>query len=361
MSRTAFLALSLAFAASLALVRPAVAGEEAEPAQVEWLVRMGDTIITSYIAQQIDGAIQAYHKKTGKLPASLNDLMVVPEDAEEPYLKEIIPPRLGRWHKAVKKNTTKTYPRFSKTTSQYGADRDNVGLEEKEGRWIFTGIAKDVMKDTGGWGYVQGKKGAGPLGWGNNDFYLIFASCTHPCMIVDGQTYTCRQALSTGGILLKGEWVRIGGTAEYEVAMNKAFEAAMGNPDEVKYLEADPIGQALMERSREAATRGNLNALKGAISIYYGDNEGVNPGSLSVKPDSPFSQYLEKVPPVKATHVGIGNGIADSPEGDSVFVTKDEIIDKPGKGWRYSPVTGHVFVNSCSTDSTGVPYSTYGY
>ncbi len=119
----------------------------------------------------------------------------------------------------------------------------------------------------------------------------------------------------------------------------------------------------LVEKSREAATKGNLNALIGAISIYYGDKEGIWPEYLGVPLGGSFVNYLEKVPMVKATHSGIGTaGTNESPAGTVVQYTTDEgTFALGGTGWRYNDMTGHVFVNSATTDSKGVPYSTYGY
>ena len=120
----------------------------------------------------------------------------------------------------------------------------------------------------------------------------------------------------------------------------------------------------LVEKSREAATKGNMNAMIGSISIYYGDKEGIWPQKLSDSdnPGVTFTDYLEKVPMVKATHSGIGSsGTAESPSADTVEYSTVETISSAGTGWKYSDLTGHVFVNSNVTDSKGVPYSTYGY
>ncbi len=122
-----------------------------------------------------------------------------------------------------------------------------------------------------------------------------------------------------------------------------------------------PKFASLVEKSREAATKGNLNSMTSAVSIYYGDNEGVYPAMLWCTATYAFSKYLENVPPVKATHSGIGNGISEGPSGTSVVHTTDEVINASGTGWRYNPNNGHVFVNSSVTDSKNVPYSTYGY
>lgn len=117
----------------------------------------------------------------------------------------------------------------------------------------------------------------------------------------------------------------------------------------------------LIEKSREAATKGNINSLRGAVSIYYGDHEGIQPDILDVSQNYAFSNYMESIPPVKATHSGIGNGTVESPQGNSVWHTNNEVISVTGVGWRYNNLTGHVFVNSSALDSKGNPYSTYGY
>jgi len=122
-----------------------------------------------------------------------------------------------------------------------------------------------------------------------------------------------------------------------------------------------PKFASLVEKSREAATKGNMNSMTSAVSIYYGDNEGVYPTLLWTMSGYSFSKYLENVPPVKATHSGIGNGILETPSGTSVYHTTDEVIAALGTGWRYNYLNGHVFVNSTATDSKNVAYSTYGY
>jgi prepilin-type N-terminal cleavage/methylation domain-containing protein len=123
-----------------------------------------------------------------------------------------------------------------------------------------------------------------------------------------------------------------------------------------------PKFAASIERSREAATRGNLNTMRSSISMYYGDYEGVYPAYLNTQVEYPFSKYIsDHIPPVKATHSGIGIGTAESPSGDEVLYTEDEEVTATGTGWRYSAATGHVYVNSTATDSKGLAYSTYGY
>jgi len=117
----------------------------------------------------------------------------------------------------------------------------------------------------------------------------------------------------------------------------------------------------LVEKSREAATKGNLNAMRSSISIYYGDSEGIYPVFLVTSPLYLFSKFMEKVPPVKATHAGIGAGTTESPSGTDVVHTSDESITATSIGWLYNSNTGKIFVNSSATDSKTLPYSTYGY
>jgi len=123
-----------------------------------------------------------------------------------------------------------------------------------------------------------------------------------------------------------------------------------------------PKFAASVERSREAATRGNLNTIRSAISLYYGDREGIHPDELNTQAEYAFSRFIaDFIPAVKATHSGIGAGTSESPSGTVVFHTTDEDITATGTGWLYSPATGNILVNSIATDSRGVAYSTYGY
>jgi len=118
----------------------------------------------------------------------------------------------------------------------------------------------------------------------------------------------------------------------------------------------------LVEKSRESATRGNLNTLRSAIAMYYGDAEGVYPAYLDTQAQYSFSKYIaDFIPAVKATHSGIGIGTAESPSGTEILHTTDERITATAKGWRYNQFTGRIFVNSSGTDSKTLPYSTYGY
>jgi type II secretory pathway pseudopilin PulG len=134
---------------------------------------------------------------------------------------------------------------------------------------------------------------------------------------------------------------------------------------------AMPRLQHLRERAREEETKSNLAAIKAAISIYYGDHEGIWPGTLDVTDKTPgfgFGNYLDAMPGVKAT---FPQEPAKSPAGNQV--TYKAFIDEPslaapnsyGQGWRYDGPrqdnTGRIWINSSYLDTQGVSYTTYGY
>jgi len=55
-----------------------------------------------------------------------------------------------------------------------------------------------------------------------------------------------------------------------------------------------PRIQLMREAAREAATKANIEAIKSAISIYYGDHEGIWPDTLDVSDRTPgygFGNY----------------------------------------------------------------------
>ncbi len=128
-----------------------------------------------------------------------------------------------------------------------------------------------------------------------------------------------------------------------------------------------PRFQQMQESGREAATKSNIGAVKSAISIYYGDHEGIWPTTLDVNDKTTgfgFGNYLDSMPKVKATHP---NDPSKSPEGsDVVYKTfNDEpslaVPNSAGKGWRYERETGRIWVNNSYLDSQGASYTTYGY
>ncbi len=122
-----------------------------------------------------------------------------------------------------------------------------------------------------------------------------------------------------------------------------------------------PKFAALIEKARETSTKAALMSIQSGCAIYYSSTEGIFPQYIETSAAYDFSKYLDKLPPVKATHSGIGMGTWESPSGTSVLYTTDELINLTGIGWRYNPSDGKIFVNSSATDQKGFPYSTYGY
>ncbi len=126
---------------------------------------------------------------------------------------------------------------------------------------------------------------------------------------------------------------------------------------------AIPRFAQMLEKAREAATKGNIGALKSAASIYYGDWEGTWPTTLAITHS--FSNYMDVIPAVK---VGAPNDVDTDPSGDETTegdaVAMLERLTKPtglGIGWAYDSNTGNVYVNSIATDTKNNSYTTYGY
>ena len=109
------------------------------------------------------------------------------------------------------------------------------------------------------------------------------------------------------------------------------------------------IGQpridGILEKSRDGATKGNLAAIRCAISIYHDENKGIWPEDLT----SNFTSYLYPIPTAKATVLGNSSDVTIV---DGAPKTK-------GKGWAYNPKTGEIWANSIKKDTKRVPYSSY--
>ncbi len=115
----------------------------------------------------------------------------------------------------------------------------------------------------------------------------------------------------------------------------------------------------MLEKSREAATKGNLGGIRAAAGIYYGDLQGIWPTTLDRNGYS-FSRYLDNMPPVKATAAFVPG--APSPAGgDVAMATFASVPSTASSGWLYDSNTGSLYVNSTVQDSKSIPYSFYGF
>jgi prepilin-type N-terminal cleavage/methylation domain-containing protein len=135
---------------------------------------------------------------------------------------------------------------------------------------------------------------------------------------------------------------------------------------------AIPRFAQMLEKSREGATKGNIGAIKSAISIYTGDQAGAYPYDLTGWfQGGAATSYMDNVPFVKVT---ASNTFAQShaagakcnpsrggnlvhPAGHSTMGDVTYI----GYGWRYDSISGNVWVNNILPDSTQNEYTTYGY
>jgi prepilin-type N-terminal cleavage/methylation domain-containing protein len=116
----------------------------------------------------------------------------------------------------------------------------------------------------------------------------------------------------------------------------------------------------MLEKSREAQTQGNLNSIKSAAGIYYGDQKGIWPTTLSTFSVYAFSQYLDNVDAVKVTGAFIIG--SKSPAGSLVTMTLQSSVPVGSQiGWLYDSTNGEIYVNSTVQDSKSVPYSFYGF
>lgn len=115
----------------------------------------------------------------------------------------------------------------------------------------------------------------------------------------------------------------------------------------------------MLEKAREGATKGNIGAIKSAIAIYYGDNSGVWPDSITAPY---FSNYLDRIPPVKVTHPKKLGGHTLSGTATVVsVVTASGVFTDTTDGWKYNSSDGNVWVNNSQTDTMGTVYYMYGY
>src|SRR5271154_6171283 len=57
----------------------------------------------------------------------------------------------------------------------------------------------------------------------------------------------------------------------------------------------------MLEKSKEGQTKGSLNSIHSAVYIYYGDQKGIWPTTLSTFSGYNFSQYLDNINAVKVT------------------------------------------------------------
>ena len=114
---------------------------------------------------------------------------------------------------------------------------------------------------------------------------------------------------------------------------------------------AIPKFAELIRKSSEGASKGNVGAVRSALSIYYGDMEGQYPDNVTAL--TLGGKYLQTIPMSKAP-----NYHADT----STVVLADATADTGG--WSYNniignPNIGNVVVGCTHTDSKGSTWTLY--
>ena len=115
----------------------------------------------------------------------------------------------------------------------------------------------------------------------------------------------------------------------------------------------------LIRKSNEGATKGNLGAIRSALSIYYGEIEGWYP----ISDPNPIltmenGKYLKEIPPCNTPpyHVKVSSfntiGVAGD-DGSWGYQNNRTPAGTTEKNW------GDVWVNCTHTDSKSAVWSTY--
>jgi len=107
----------------------------------------------------------------------------------------------------------------------------------------------------------------------------------------------------------------------------------------------------LIRKSNEGSTKGNLGAVRSALSIYYGDMEGYYPMNLASLTAS--GKYMSAIPKAKTPSYHM----------DTAGVTNASATSDVG-GWLYNNVAadpnyGTLWVGCTHTDSKGSVWTAY--
>ena len=108
----------------------------------------------------------------------------------------------------------------------------------------------------------------------------------------------------------------------------------------------------LIRKSNEGATRGNLGAIRSALSIYYGDMEGMYPSDINAL--TLGTKYLKAVPLAKVP----------PHHGDSNSWVNTSSTSQDGGGWAYNNASlstnfGVLWVLCTHTDTKSKAWSEY--
>lgn len=112
-----------------------------------------------------------------------------------------------------------------------------------------------------------------------------------------------------------------------------------------------PMFAGLLRKSNEGASKGNLGAIRSALSIYYGDMHGQYPSELTAL--TVGGKYLSVISMAKAPNYHT----------DSSAVRYGKAPDDSG-GWLYNNIPGDanmgsIMVNCTHTDTRGTTWTSY--
>jgi prepilin-type N-terminal cleavage/methylation domain-containing protein len=116
---------------------------------------------------------------------------------------------------------------------------------------------------------------------------------------------------------------------------------------------AIPKFAALIRKSGEGASKGNLGSIRSSLSIYYGDMEGQYPNKLVALTMN--SKYLGTIPVAKTPSYHADS----STEVDATGVTTTDAGDWIFNNVTTDPNVGQLNVNCTNTDTKGSVWSSY--
>lgn len=124
----------------------------------------------------------------------------------------------------------------------------------------------------------------------------------------------------------------------------------------------------LINKSKEGATKGSLGAIRSALAVYYGDQEGLFPVAAEDSTnalDTLVGKYLKKIPMAKippakdVTPINPGHRDSNAVRGVSSTIVEDDAGGWVYAGLRTQAAWGDVMVNCHHKDSKGNPWTTY--
>ena len=111
----------------------------------------------------------------------------------------------------------------------------------------------------------------------------------------------------------------------------------------------------LINKSKEGATKGSLGAVRGALSVYYGDLEGRYPGD-TLGSLTTSGKYIQSIPAAKTPQHHSDSATVKASSGTLMFTDAG--------GWAYNNTEsasewGSFWVNCTHTDTKGNVWTTY--